>query len=287
MARPRNPETDDVIELLARHNTVDQVAELLEMDKRQVQRLYASYYNDVTIKMREYDRQEKAADISALIRERRAKRVVEPEPAPVEAEPAAPVTAKDEIWGFRDFLDGRIYLRVTRRQWRAFKAHFQSKGGRTDASYPFDLDPGWQRVIFRIAVDPLNLIALCQDDAIPEAAIVVDVTDLIDAGIVLKEPSAEVMETQPEPEPAPVAEKKTRAPRLPKGPKEAAEEAPVCGPLRVHGYIGECGRTYILQGRSVEISGLAQRFTKEDLRGLSNEILEMARIMERREGASA
>ena len=196
MARPRNQETDDVIELLARHNTVDQVAELLEMDRRQVQRLYATYYSDVTIKMREYDRQEKAADISALIREGRAKREAEVEPVAVEPEPVPAAEPEPEPVQYADGL-----------------------------------------------------------------------------------------ETSPQV--ARAAEEK-RSSRLPNGTATVdTEEAPAYGPLRVHGYIGECGRTYILQGRTVEIDGLAQRYTKEDLRRLVSELLEMARIMDKLDGMSA
>ena len=68
---------------------------------------------------------------------------------------------------------------------------------------------------------------------------------------------------------------------------ESAQAEQGSGRLRVCGYLGDCGRVYSVLGRTVEISNLAPRFAKEDLRVLAHEMLDLVRILDRKDGVGA
>ncbi len=186
MARPRSPETDDVIDRLARRNSIRQTAELLDMEVAKVQQIRDRHFEEVEEKMREYDRREKAEELAAMMRKDREAANVEGKsvPGPAAGAPAG------------------------------------ANAGLAPAK-PQRAKPGRKRV---------------------------------------------------EPEKG----QETRA------PARKRQDS-----LRVSAYTGACGRMYTLNGRTIEVAGLASTFSKEDLRILANEALELVRLMDKREGVGA
>lgn len=203
MAKPRNPETAEIIRMLGEKRSVRDVAESLDVDRKTVENAYYRYYDEIVELQRSNARREKAEEIAERMKARGVGNQEAPEPA-------------------------------NRAPQRSVETPMPAPAAQGESTA----------------------------DGIHKKGTAADISGLIDA-------------------------EGSRASDAHSEKGRSADVGSMSGPLRVYGYIGGCGRTYILRGRTVEIGGLADRFTKEDLRSLSNEILEIAGILDRKEGATA
>lgn len=226
MARPRNPETDEIIRLLGAKMSVQAVAERLNITTDLIKDVYRRHYDEIVTLQRAAERREKAEELAHLMAQKsgqKAKKADEPTMKPVAAAPEP----------MKETATKKAVLKSTK-------------------------EPDAELVKEAVAKKPT-----------PEPEEAAGITKARAEGV-SKGVECSAGTTNAHEDPA---------------PDEA--DRPAGGRLRVCGYLGDCGRVYTINGRTIEIANLAPRFAKEDLRVLAHEILELVRILDKREGVSA
>lgn len=256
MARPRNPETDEIIRLLGAKMSVQAVSERLNVTSDLVKDVYRRHYDEVVTLQRAAERREKAEELAHMMAQKTGQKARRT-PVPVKeaaAKMAAPEPVKETA--------AKMAARGPVKEAAAKKAAPEPvKEAATKKAAP-------EPVKEAAAVDtPAEKQAMATSEPLQEA----DGSTKAQA-----ETAAKGVEC---------SAGSTNAHELNPAPEEA--DRPAGGRLRVCGYLGDCGRVYTINGRTIEIANLAPRFAKEDLRVLAHEILELVRILDRREGVSA
>ncbi len=198
----------------------------------------------------------------------------------------------EPVYCITDFMAGDVYVRVMRRQWRDFGKYFRFRGGEMPAVYPFDLSSSCQDAVFRISKNPLRLYALWEDGINQETRPVVPLESLIDYEYELEQVFRVERKSEPTPDSAQTwidQAMKRGASELGERIKTTARElfgnakaAAFPKRMKVAGYVGSGGRTYMLRDHGVQIMGLATRtdFTTAEIRELSDDLIELLSILD-------
>lgn len=227
MARPRNPETDEIIRLLGAKMSVQAVSERLNVTSDLVKDVYRRHYDEVVTLQRAAERREKAEELAHMMAQKSGQKAKKADEPTMKPDAAAPEPMKEAA-------TKKAVLKSTKEP---------------------DAELVKEAVAKKPAPEPEEAagIAKARDEGVSK-------------GVECPAGTTNAHEIDPAPDEA---------------------DRPAGGRLRVCGYLGDCGRVYTINGRTIEISNLAPRFAKEDLRVLAHEILELVRILDRREGVSA